>query len=250
MVTHNPTIHRHNGKYILFYVGATYNFERPTARVSRTVYEEVWNRKRIGVATADSPFGPWTRMDEPIMQPRPGKWDGAIISNPAPVIHEDGSVLLIYKSAPVPYPARNKNKALYFGVATAPNCLGPYTRMNDGERIRITGAEDAHVEDPYVWESGGRYHMVAKIFSESLTGESGAGFYASSGDGVEWVLPEDPKAYSREVLFSDGSKRTQEKLERPQVLVENGKPTHIFFATTDPGGENIYNLVIPLKMSH
>jgi hypothetical protein len=91
---------------------------------------------------------------------------------------------------------------------------------------------------------------VAKIFSESLTGESGAGFYASSGDGVEWVLPEDPKAYSREVLFSDGSKRTQEKLERPQVLVENGKPTHIFFATTDPGGENIYNLVIPLKMSH
>jgi hypothetical protein len=247
MVTHNPTIHRHNGKYVLFYVGATYDFEMPKEQVSRDTYEKVWNGKRIGVAVADSPFGPWTRMEEPIMQPRPGKWDGAIISNPAPVVHEDGSVLLIYKSAPVPYPERNENRALHFGVAVAPHYLGPYTRMNDGQKIEIEGADDVHVEDPYVWQAGGVYHMVAKVMDDSLIGESGAGFYAFSKDGSHWSLPDDPKAYSRTVLFRDGTERTQEKLERPQVLVQDGRPTHIFFASADPEWADIYNLVIPVK---
>jgi hypothetical protein len=248
-VTHNPSIHRHQGKYVLFYVGSTYDFERPAAPVSREVYGQVWNGKRIGVAVADSPFGPWTRRDKPILEPRPGMWDGAITSNPAPVIHEDGSVLLIYKSAPVPYPARNQNRALHFGVADAPHYLGPYKRVNDGRKIRIRGARDEHVEDPYIWQSNGHYHMVAKIFSERLTGERGAGFYAYSTDGIEWTLPGDPKAYSRNLRFSDGTERMQQKLERPQVLIQNGQPTHIFFATADPEWADIYNLVIPVKRS-
>jgi len=247
MVTHNPSIHRHKGKYVLFYVGSTYDFDRPTAPVSREVYGQVWNGKRIGVAVADSPFGPWKRSDEPVLQPRPGEWDGAITSNPAPVIHEDGSVLLIYKSAPVPYPERNKNRALHFGIAAAPHYLGPYKRINAGQKVIIEGADDAHVEDPYAWRADGSYHMVAKIFSSSLTGEGGAGFYASSKDGIHWVLPKDPKAYSRTITFSDGTKRTQTKLERPQVLVQDGTPTHIFFATADPKWADIYNLVIPLR---
>ncbi|CAA6694437.1 Unannotated [Lentimonas sp. CC11] len=247
MMTHNPTIQRHDGKYILFYIGTTYDFEIPSSRVSRELYGQVWNRKRIGVAVADSPFGPWQRFDEPILQPRPGQWDGAIISNPAPVVREDGSVLLIYKSAPVPYPARNKNRALHFGVAQAPHYLGPYSRVNGGQKIEIEGAKDAHVEDAYVWEANGHYHMVAKVFSKSLTGETGAGFYSYSKDGIKWILPEDPKAYSRSVVFSDGTTRTQKKLERPQVLFEEGAPTHVFFATANPTGGDIHNLVIPLK---
>lgn len=249
MVTHNPSIHRHKGKYVLFYVGSTYDFERPTSTVSKEIYGEVWNRKRIGMALADSPSGPWKRLEEPILQPRPGMWDGAITSNPAPVIHEDGSVLLIYKSAPVPYPARNNNGALHFGLATAPHYLGPYKRINDGQKINIEGLKNTHVEDPYVWLADDYYQMVAKVFSTSLTGESGAGFYAYSRDGIEWFLPEDPKAYSRMVLFKDGTKRNQAKLERPQVLVQEGKPTHIFFATADPEWADIYNLVIPLKQN-
>jgi hypothetical protein len=215
--------------------------------VSREIYEKVWNGKRIGVAVADTPLGPWKRADQPILEPRPGDWDGAITSNPAPVVHEDGSVLLIYKSAPVPYPARNQNRALHFGVASARHYLGPYERMNSGRPIAIRGTDNAHVEDPYIWKSGGHYHMVAKIFSEGITGEREAGFYASSKDGVDWSLPAEAKAYSRTVSFADGTTRTQTKLERPQVLVRDGKPTHIFFATADPEWADIYNLVIPLK---
>jgi len=246
MITHNPSIHRHDGKYVLFYVGSTYNFERPTEMVSRETYEQVWNGKRIGVAVADSPYGPWTRFDQPILEPRPGFWDGAITSNPAPVIHEDGSALLVYKSAPVPYPARNQNKALDFGVAEAPHYLGPYHRLNNGQKIRIAGAEDERVEDPYIWQANGLYHMVAKIFSEKLTGQRESGFYAYSVDGIDWTVPDEPTAYDRRVLFTDGTIVEQKKLERPQVLVEDGRPTHLYFATADPEWAKIYNLVIPV----
>jgi len=245
MTTHNPTIHRYKGKYILFYIGMTYDFDRPT-KITKKQYGAAWNTKRIGVAVADSPLGPWTRPDKPILQPRPGMWDGAIISNPAAAINPDGSVLLVYKSAPVPYPARYKNRALYFGVAAAPNYLGPYKRLKNGKRIAIKGAEDAHIEDPYIWRADGYYHLVAKMFSKNLTGESGAGFYAYSKDGIEWTLPKNPKAYSRTVLFENGEKITMKKLERPQILIQNGKPTHIFFAANKNDGP-IYNQVIPLK---
>ena len=248
MMTHNPTIRRHQGKYVLFYIGTTYSFERPTEKCTQEQYGTAWNSKRVGVAVADSPMGPWTRPASPILQPRPGKWDGAIISNPAPVIHKDGSVLLIYKSAPVPYPARLKNRALHFGVATAPHYLGPYQRAGGGAKVVIEGSKGAHIEDPYAWQADGYYHMVAKIFSKTLTGEAGAGFYAYSKDGIRWTLPKNPKAYSRTVLFSDGKTRTQKKLERPQVLVQEGKPTHLFFATADPEWADIYNLVIPLNV--
>lgn len=246
MMTHNPSIHRHGDKFVLFYVGTTYDFEMPTEQVSRDVYGEVWNGKRIGVAIADSPYGPWKRFDEPILHPRPGQWDGAITSNPAPAIHEDGSVLLVYKSAPVPYPERNQNRALHFGLARAPHFLGPYERINDGQKLIIRGAESERVEDAYIWRANGLYHMVSKVFSDRLTGERESGFYAYSEDGIRWSLPETPMAYSRTITFDDGTTREQHKVERPQVLIQNGHPTHIFFATADPEWADIYNLVIPV----
>ena len=97
-----------------------------------------------------------------------------------------------------------------------------------------------------MWQAHDRYHMVAKIFSDHLTGEKGVGFYACSDDGIDWSFPEDPGAYTRTVTFADGSQRKQPALERPQVLVQNGEPTHIFLATVDPGWSDIYNLVIPV----
>ena len=246
MATHNPNIQYHDGKYILFYTGATYNFKQPIDTIpSRKFYETAWNNKRIGIAVADSPTGPWKRMDQAIMEPRKHRWDGAIISNPAPVVHKDGSVLLIYKSAPVPYPERNKNRKMRFGVLTAGHYLGEYKRMGANNQIRIKPI-DTDVEDPYIWHDGTKYFMLAKCMNKSITGESGAGFIAFSQDGMEWKTPENPSAYGKTLNLSDGTKEKMKKLERPQVLIENGKPTHVFFACTNSKSE-IFNMVRPLK---
>lgn len=246
MSTHNPTIRVHKGKYVLFYTGVNYGFEQPKDSVpGRDLYEKAWNNKRIGVAVAETPGGPWKRMDKPVLQPRPGKWDGAITSNPAPVIHDDGSVLLIYKSAPVPYPERNQNRKMEFGVAKADHYLGEFKRVSNNNHISLKPVS-TDVEDPYVWFDGKKYHMLAKCMNEKITGERGAGFYCTSENGKDWNVSVTPNAYTKTVKVSNGEIVKMKKLERPQVLIENGKPTHVFFACDDGKGE-IYNIARPLK---
>ena len=101
------------------------------------------------------------------------------------------------------------------------------------------------MEDYYVWDcsvikSGGKYHMFSsritkddvKNGSYGVTGEWGAGFYAESDDCMDFTIGEDPKVYSRQVTWEDGSRSLQCNLERPSLLFdENGEPTHIFCAS-------------------
>lgn len=243
--THNPTIHRHGNQYILFYIGVHYDFPRPTDQTpDRHTYETAWNTKRIGVATAPTPQGPWKRLDHPILEPRTGQWDAAITSNPAAVIHEDGSVLLLYKSAPVPYPERNKNRRLSFGLAKAKSISGPYERLNLDKPLLIAG-KDVSVEDPYIWRADGTYHMIAKAMDSQLV-PSQNGFYAWSKDGLDWKLAEHPQAYDMKWIWSNGKEEKMKKRERPQVLLENGKPVMVFFATTPPDGR-IFNTGVKLR---
>jgi hypothetical protein len=41
------------------------------------------SNKRVGVAIADHPAGPWQRLDHPLLLPRPGHFDDFFTSNPA-----------------------------------------------------------------------------------------------------------------------------------------------------------------------
>jgi hypothetical protein len=74
--------------------------------------------------------------------------------------------------------------------------------------------------------------MLAKDWT-GYTGETGAGLHALSEDGMDWELAPEPKAYSRRVCWDDGRETVQGHLERPQVLVQDGVPTHLFLATGD-----------------
>jgi hypothetical protein len=52
--------------------------------------------------------------------------------------------------------------------------------------------------------------------------------------------------------LKNGNTTIQGSLERPNILIENGIPTPVFFATADgPGGfrnaDNTWNMVIPLQ---
>ena len=57
------------------------------------------NTKRIGVATASSLYGPWKRMDQPLLEAgEEGAWDDCNTTNPAFIIHPNGESWLYYKS--------------------------------------------------------------------------------------------------------------------------------------------------------
>ncbi|MHA6483517.1 glycoside hydrolase family protein [Paenibacillus sp. strain BS8-2] len=246
--THNPHITKHGDTYLLYYMGSThplpdvlpgetYDLDDPRCIVARA-------NKRIGLATSTSIFGPWKRLDSPVLDVRPGKFDSFLTSNPAPYVHEDGSVLMIYKARRY---MNNVHGQMTIGVAWADHYEGPYRRLSEEP---IFPPEKVHIEDPFVWRTEQGYELIAKDMDGNLCGERHGGIHAFSEDGVSWVIDESAKSYSREIVWDDGTISKMGNFERPFLLFENGSPTHLFAATADGEGDfrgrHTWNMVIPL----
>lgn len=242
MNTHNTCIKYFNGKYYLYYMGTTYGGDIPLddTPVDDKYCLETWNRKRIGVAVADRIDGEFTRKDKPLLEPRDcSHWDCTITTNPSVVILTSGKTYMIYKSRTA------YGKPLRLGIAVADKPDGEFIRLTENP-ILETGDANKHIEDPFLWydEKRKKFCMIAKDDSKNgdygITGEWGAGFYAESDDCVRFVIPENPKAYSKNVEWADGRKTTQCNLERPSLLFdEKGKPVYLYCASGD--GDSPYS---------
>jgi hypothetical protein len=237
MMTHNPTIRKLGGTYLLFYIGATYDFPKPDIRVTQhdslntaeqwELRNKVYNTIRIGMATSKSVYGPWERQDKPVLDVRPDKWDNSVVTNPAPFIGKNNEIFLIYRS--------NTPKGLRLGIAKADNIGDKFERVSDEPVFHFD--EKRFCEDPFVWWNGQRYEVIMKDLTGNITGEWHAGVHGYSDDGINWKIADPPKAYSRTVLWSNGDTTVQGSFERPQLLInEKGEPTHLFAATADGSG--------------
>ena len=259
-VTHNPSIQKHGDKYILFYMGSTFPYpEVPEdGSLDFNSYQWICARayKRVGIAVADSVFGPWTRMDHPILDVRPGHFDDFFTSNPAPCINPDGSCLLVYKTRTwkkPPYhdcPTGNQMFSdMKLGAAFASHWSGPYERLTDEPLFK----DDGVLEDPFIWKKTEGYAMIAKDWNGVYTGNNGNGIYAESMDGVAWTIQEGT-SYTRNLLWQDGQIRRMGNMDRPFLLFdEQGQATHFFVATNDGANEGFedlnrsWNACIPLE---
>jgi hypothetical protein len=235
--THNPRVVRAGGKYILYYMGSTHPFDdiadgktltldSPYATVGRS-------NKRIGVAVATNPFGPWKRNDAPILDTKPGTFYSFLTSNPAPWIEKDGSVVLVFKGRAYKdkYPFHGP---MSIGVARAPSYAGPYTVVSEEPIFSVDHVGE--VEDPYIWRDADGYHMLAKDQRGGITGEKHGGLLAHSADAIHWQVDKSPRAYSRTLKWTDGTEQTMGQLERAFPMLENGVLTHVFFAAMDGSG--------------
>jgi hypothetical protein len=84
-------------------------------------------------------------------------------------------------------------------------------------------------EDPVIWFSGGRYHLVVNNWSERKA------YHLTSTDGISnWTyrgLAYDP---TRDFLrHQDGTLNHWDKLERPSVYIENGHVAAVTLAVID-----------------
>ncbi len=251
-MSHNPHITKYKDTYILFYTGSTHPFgdvlpeEKFDLNDPRCIVGRA--NKRIGIATSKSVFGPWKRMDHPILPARPGKFDSFLTSNPAPCIQGDGSVHLIYKARRY---EGNSHGKMTIGAAQAENYLGPYVVLNEKP---VFPPEVVHIEDPFIWKTGDGYALIAKDMEGGICGEVHGGIYATSTDGVDWNVFNGMKSYSRTILWNDGEIRKMGSFERPFILFQDGKPTHIFAATADGSGgfvnaHETWNMVIPIDFT-
>ena len=242
MNTHNTCIKYWNGKYYLYYMGTTYggNIPNDYRFIDNNYALETWNRKRIGVAVASDINGEFVRKDEPILNPRDcSHWDCTITTNPSVVILPSGKTYMIYKSR------RAYGAPLQLGIAVADKPDGIFERLTENPILEFKDA-DKHMEDPFLWynEKRKKFCMLAKDDSKNenavITGEWGAGFYAESDDCIHFEIPENPKVYSRNLIWADGNKTIQCNLERPSLLFdEKGKPIYLYCASGN--GNNPYN---------
>ncbi|MEI6893255.1 MAG: glycoside hydrolase family protein [Colwellia sp.] len=246
---HNPRVIKHKDLYVMFYMGSTHPFEDINTQESITFKSPVvmvaFANKRIGIATSKSPYGPWERRDEPVLPTKPDTFYSYHTSNPAPWINEDGSVDLIFKAR-----SYTDKDNMVIGIAKAPSIDGPFEVITD-EPI-FSKKKFGVIEDPFIWKDESGYHMLAKDQHGDITGHKHSGVLAHSIDAVHWELDKEPLAYTKEVEWSDGNTIKMGKLDRPFGLVQEGKLTHLFFASMDgPGGFNqatkSWNMVLPLK---
>lgn len=246
--THNPHIRKVGDTFLLLYMGSNYDGPTPTPEnpeVFRSPrYLATWARKRIGLATSKSVRGPWIRLDQPLLEPRPGEWDSIATTNPSLCPLPDGSFLLAYKS-------RRENLGnLQVGVARAADLKGPWERQPTPWLFR---GQPAHVEDPFLWYEDGRVQALMKDMTGDICGEKFSGVHVTSVDGINWDFDQATLAYSRKLRWDDGTTTRQGFLERPQLLLEEGIPTHLFCATAYGPGIDLKdatrtrNIVIPLR---
>lgn len=213
---HNPSIYRIDGKYVLLYISDTSykdGVKLPT--------EKVLASQRVGMAIADSPYGPWKRFDSPIIDvsKNPRDWDSYCTVNPTMLKHPDGTYWLYYRALDRLNDNRRKT-----GVAMAKNLTGPYVKYK-GNPIIDNKEVGGQTEDPYIFYWRGMFHCIIRDMGNF---DWYSGLYLSSKDGLHWS--EYSRSYHQGSTYFPVNDKC--RYERVQVLrnPKNGNPEYLFNA--------------------
>ena len=239
--THNPTIHRFEGKYYLYYMGTQSDAETKPGVLSMPHR----NNQRIGVAVADSPAGPWKRFDKPLIDVGDeNAHDAVMVSNPSVVKRPQGGYLMIYKAVAKKGAAPRYGPVVHL-TATSDSPTGPFTKQN--QPIFTAEGSEFPAEDPYVWHQGDRYFAIVKDMKGDFTkaGQSLALF--ESRDGFDWKLSAHPLVSRLEIPWAGRDPQHVSALERPQLWLRDGKPEILFCAVAvDKKRTETFNVALPL----
>ena len=131
-MAHNPAIYKVGGTFVLYYIGADVGS----------------HYRQVGIATAPSVAGPWTRSDTPLDL-------GLAVdaNNPAAFFEPDGSVKLVWRT-----------ESLGVLVSVAKAFSGPYKVVNKN----LWPA--AKLEDFFLYKEGGKYQLICEDNAGALTG--------------------------------------------------------------------------------
>lgn len=242
LCTHNPTVVRFGKKYYLYYMGNTGD-----GKASKDLNWTHRNNQRVGVAVADSPDGPWTRSNTPLIAPTPGFHDALCLANPSVTQRPDGTYLMVYKAV------ADKGKKPFGGpvvhiVATSDSPTGPFKKHPDP--VFTKPGEKFAAEDPFIWRGKDRYWAIVKDFAGHFTGKGASLALFESEDGFSWKVSKHPLVSTLQIKWDDGEKQELMKFERPQLLLKDGEPWILLCAAAPKGKlEESFNVRIPLTES-
>jgi hypothetical protein len=178
-------------------------------------YAVIVSETRPGdVFVSKSLDGPWTRLGTIKVADNQYKSLGRA-SNMAVMVRPDGDFEIVPRSGAI--------------LISKTGILGPYTVQGPSVYPKVTGLLQENLEDPVVWFSGGLYHIVVNSWS------SRKAFHLVSVDGInnwkyEGVAYDPTKDFVR---YSDGTVNHWNKMERPNVYMENGHVVAVTLAALD-----------------
>jgi hypothetical protein len=206
-MAHNPAIYKVGDTHVLYYIGS-----------------KAGGRRHVGIATAPSVRGPWTRRDQPLEVGYAGD-----ACNPAACFAADGSVKLVWRTSD-----------LRVCISTAPSFEGPYTLVSSN------AWPAARLEDFFIFRHAGQYHLICEDNVGQVTGHERWGAHLYSVDGLrDWKPWPHPVVYDHCIRWRDGGKLQARRRERPWLLIEDGRLTHLFTAVYD--GQRTWNQAVPIK---
>jgi hypothetical protein len=249
--THNPAIIENKGKYYLYYMGTTgkSNVNMP-ASMQDNNWWEYRNNQRIGVAVATDLEGKWTRFGKPVLDISLDStaFDALMISNPAVAVDENGKVILAYKQV-AKKTGNIRGGKVRFGVAFSNSMLGPFEKYSEPifqNKEKDNPSVWMMAEDPFLWSSNGKFYAIVTDVIGAFTNKQAALALLNSSDGINWTPTKYPKVVPHRLLFANGV-ISDDKLERPWLYFENGRPKVLFGALGVNKRSYSVNVAINLK---
>lgn len=236
ITVHNPKIKFFEGKYYIYYCSTNmgdHDYTEQdlveTARKggSHPNWKILRPNQRTGVAVAPTINGPWTRMDQPLIEP-----SGPIITltvNPAITQGKDGKYYLIVKGDKPGETRFIRNQA----IAISDSPAGPFV-MQPKPVIDYLDTEDMSL-----WYDSRRDYFYAVFHAHTFIG------MVSSPDGINWKKATEYVLTPKKLELSDGSVLIPDRLERPFVYQENGEPKVLSMAVKK--GDESYIVFVPVK---
>lgn len=210
MAPHNPTVQKVGNHYALLYIANT-GIGFPASQ-------------RIGMLISSRLDGPWKKVgqDGLILSPPndASVWSHKStvgVNNPALLQHPDGRFFLYYK-------AMRQGDVRRMGVAIAEKLEGPYAFHNPP----LT-SNKGQIEDGYAFVEQGKIRLLTTDNHKS------AGLLWESDNGISFGTPvlgfDRMERYIPEKEVHEATNYRGRKFERPQVLVQQGRPTHLYIAS-------------------
>lgn len=236
ITAHNPKIKYFEGKFYLYYIATNFGdkdyTEEELYETSQVGYDHpYWKilrpNQRTGVAVSNSINGPWKRVDHPIIAP-----SGPITTltvNPAIARDKHGKYHLVVKGDKPNETRFIRNQA----VAIGDSPIGPF-EMQPKPVIDYMDTEDMSI-----WYDDARERFYGVYHAHTYIG------LITSADGINWEKAKDSTVTTKLLHMADGTEMRPERMERPFVFTESGKPTILL--VTAKFKDDSHTVCIPLQ---
>lgn len=267
----NPHVRRFNGRYYLYYAGSADPADLTPQELRLPKRARVQQSQCIGVIVfdrfTDLLKGRFSRSEQPLLRPRTRVKSGGVL-RPSPAGTRALPDNLIAVNPSVVYRPSDGKYLLYFkgnlydphwrgvhGVAIADRPEGPF-RPLDRPVFTLKGTDGKlSAEDPYVWyhPKDECFYAVFKDFGGQFTKGVPSLAVMASKDGIDWQLPQHSLFLPKQLTLTDGSVLKVDRLERPQLLIDDDGSPQVLYAACSVGNLNpskfgeSFNVQIPIR---